>query len=470
MFLKVALYPRVSTQEQAANGYSIDEQIERMTKYCGAMGWDVYKVYTDAGFSGANTDRPALQQMITDIRLHKFERVLVYKLDRLSRSQKDTLELIEDEFLANGVDFVSMSENFDTSTPFGRAMIGILAVFAQLEREQIKERMMMGKQARAKAGKFHGSGIMPIGYYYENDTLIKNEWESVQVEKAFNLASQNLSPNEIAKILNDHGYYHHCGAWTGKSVRRVLRNKTYCGYIRDKENWYAADHEPIIEESLYDSVQTILAKRTEQYLQYNRRAGKATSILGGLLYCGQCGAKYTKSTHNTPRSDGGRYIYENFYCNSKLRKNRPCCHDPNCQNRSWKVKELTDIVYGEIKKLRIEPVDIPAQTIKTSVIDDEIAKIDKQQERLIELYTIGTIPIDKVSAKSQELNEKKKRLISDRTTQKNKPTKEEILESVGSFSDILENGDFDEIRNVVALLIEKIVLDGDNVKIYWNFI
>ena len=150
--MNVALLARVSTQEQAINGHSIGEQIERMHKYCDAMGWTVYKEYTDAGYSGANTDRPALQRMIRDIKAGKINKVLVYKLDRLSRSQKDTLYLIEDVFLANNTDFVSMSENFDTSTPFGRAMIGILAVFAQLEREQIKERMQMGKEARAKEG------------------------------------------------------------------------------------------------------------------------------------------------------------------------------------------------------------------------------------------------------------------------------------------------------------------------------
>ena len=154
---------RVSTQEQVKEGYSIPEQTDRLKSYCSAMGWDVFKVYTDAGFSGANTSRPALQELMRDVESHFIEKVVVYKLDRLSRSQKDTLHLIEDVLLSNGCDFVSMNENFDTSTPFGKAMIGILAVFAQLEREQIKERMQMGKDARAKQGLFHGSANNPIG-------------------------------------------------------------------------------------------------------------------------------------------------------------------------------------------------------------------------------------------------------------------------------------------------------------------
>ena len=146
---KVAIYVRVSTTNQAEEGYSIDEQIDKLEAYCKIKDWTVYKVYTDGGFSGSNTDRPALEKLIKDANKKKIDTVLVYKLDRLSRSQKDTLFLIEDIFIKNGIEFLSLQENFDTSTPFGKAMIGLLSVFAQLEREQIKERMQLGKLGRA---------------------------------------------------------------------------------------------------------------------------------------------------------------------------------------------------------------------------------------------------------------------------------------------------------------------------------
>ena len=147
---KVAIYVRVSTQEQAVEGYSISEQIDRLTKFSEAHSCKIYKVYTDPGFTGGIFVSVGLQKLFADCTQKRFDTVLVYKLDRLSRSQKDTLYIIEDLFLTNHVDFISMSENFDTSTPFGRAMIGILSVFAQLEREQIKERMAMGREGRAK--------------------------------------------------------------------------------------------------------------------------------------------------------------------------------------------------------------------------------------------------------------------------------------------------------------------------------
>ena len=130
---KVFGYVRVSTENQLEN-YSIEEQTVRIRSYCQAKGWHLLKIYTDGGYSGGNTNRPALQQMLFDIKQGKADAVVVYKLDRLSRSQKDTLNLIEDYMLAAGVDFISINENFDTSSPFGRAMIGILSVLRSWRR------------------------------------------------------------------------------------------------------------------------------------------------------------------------------------------------------------------------------------------------------------------------------------------------------------------------------------------------
>ena len=164
--MRVVGYARVSTREQADHGYSIGEQNSRLRAYCQAKDWTLLRVIEDPGFSGAKMQRPGLQQVLEMVRRRECDAVLVWKLDRLSRSQKDTLYLLEDVFLANGCGFVSMLENFDTSTAFGRAMVGILSVFAQLEREQFKERSAIGRVGRAKAGLFHGGGYAPIGYDY----------------------------------------------------------------------------------------------------------------------------------------------------------------------------------------------------------------------------------------------------------------------------------------------------------------
>lgn len=477
----VGLYPRVSTQEQAKDGYSIGEQTERLKKYCEAMGWTVYKTYTDAGYSGGNTDRPALQEMIRDVKAGKLDKVVVYKLDRLSRSQLDTLYLIEKVFLANGCDFVSMNENFDTSTPFGRAMIGILAVFAQLEREQIKERMMMGKDARAKEGKFHGSNNIPFGYDYTNGELIPNEFEAVQIRKIFELAQNGSSPYSIAKYMTEHGFIRRDGIpWRDVSVRRSLRSKYYIGYIRHHDEWISGIHDAIIDQSQFYEVQKIMQIRTEQHQKFNRRAGKATTYLGGFIYCAKCGAKYSKNTScSKPKPDGSQYRYEFFGCNSRNKRGKTyIIKDKNCRNKNWKSDVLTDAVFAEIRKLALDPEYInEINTVEvqddTPLIEQEIGKIDGQLSRLMDLYTIGNMPVDVLQDKIHALNDKKIKLQNEleqlRLEQVDIMSKQDALELVSSFEDVLAGGDFDAIRQVIAGLIERIEIDEEEFTIRWNF-
>ena len=149
---KAAIYIRVSTDFQAEEGYSIEAQKEQLTAYCVSKGIKNYDYYIDGGWSGSNIERPEMERLMKDVKDGKISHVIVYKLDRLSRSQKDTLYLIEDLFMPNNVDFVSLTELLDTSTPMGRAMIGILAAFAQLERENIKFRLNSGRQLYIEKG------------------------------------------------------------------------------------------------------------------------------------------------------------------------------------------------------------------------------------------------------------------------------------------------------------------------------
>ena len=121
-----------------------------LKSYLKSKEWEDYEIYTDPGFSGKDLNRPAIKKLIQDCKDGKIDTVLVFKLDRISRSQKDTLYLIEEVFNKYGVGFISIRENFDTTTPFGKAMIGVLSVFAQLERETILERTRLGLKKRAE--------------------------------------------------------------------------------------------------------------------------------------------------------------------------------------------------------------------------------------------------------------------------------------------------------------------------------
>ena len=472
--MRVAIMARVSTQEQAEHGYSVGEQLERMRDYCKAMEWDIYKEYVDAGFSGANTNRPSLQRMIRDIKAGKIDKVLVYKLDRLSRSQKDTLELIEDVFLANGCDFVSMSENFDTSTPLGRAMIGILAVFAQLEREQIKERMLMGKEARAKEGLFP-SGKSPIGYDYVDGKLVINQFERVQIERIFNEYLQGKSPKAIAKGLNEAGLTHKYGHWKADTIRYLLKRRTYTGVIKHHEAYFEGEHDPIISQDLFDSVQKEIDRRSDEFCKRNRRTGKAQSYLGGFLVCSHCGAKYSK--YSQYDNKGKEYAYVYYKCNSRTKRSKHLIHDPNCKNKTWRMDDLDSLVFDEIRKLSMDESYISQlkdeAEDETPVIQSEIDSLDVQLTRLMDLYAVGQMPLEILQDRISDLNDRKLRLETELESilseMEQRMTKKETLHLAESFGDVLDTGDMDDIRAVIGGLIDFIEIDGEDITIHWKF-
>lgn len=480
--MRVGLYPRVSTVEQFKEGYSIGEQTERLKKYSEAMGWEVYKIYTDPGYSGGSMDRPGLQELIKDVKDGLLDKVVVYKLDRLSRSQLDTLYLIEKVFLANDTDFVSMNENFDTSTAFGRAMIGILAVFAQLEREQIKERMGMGKAARAKEGKWHGGATEPIGYDYDpaTDKLNINEYEKIQLLELADLFLKGTPLRTIESIFKDKGYAHKNGVWDPKTMRRVLRSKLYIGYIKHNNEFYKGDHTPIFTEEQHDKIVKLLDARAEQYKLTGVKPGACTTYLGGLLYCKKCGAKYAKQ-ENSRRKPGKPPVWW-YMCYSRCKKSKKMIKDPNCKNKNWKMEELDAAVFAEIRKLAIDPdyinvikkdaVKQAPEPNRVETIKSEIEKIDEQISRFMDLYGIGKFTIEQVSGKVDPLNETKKALekeIDNLNAESGAITEEETLEAVKSFDEALSRGDFDKVRSIIEYLIYYIELDDDNVYIHWKF-
>ena len=483
MDMLVALYPRVSTQEQAKEGYSIGEQIERLNKYCEAMGWTVYKTYTDPGYSGGDTNRPGLQEMIKDVKAGKVDKVVVYKLDRLSRSQLDTLYLIEKVFLANGTDFVSMSENFDTSTPFGRAMIGILAVFAQLEREQIKERMTMGKEARAKEGKWGGGSTEPIGYTYNptKDLLELDEYEAMQIRELYELFLKGTPLRRIETIFLEKGYKHKHGLWTPGGMRRIMRNKIMLGYIHYHNEWYKGEHTPIIDEETFNKGVNLLDERLIKYADYCRNPRQQTTYLGGLITCKRCGGKFSKQLNSRYREGKPKVFW--YVCYSKHKRVKKMIKDPNCDNKNWKMVDLDNLIFDEIRKFAIDPDHIndvrerknsESDTAnKIQIIEQEIEKINSQISRFLDLYGIGTFTIDQVNDRVTPLNEQKVALeneLESLTYSSDKLSEEEAIEIMESFDEVLERGDFDEIRLILEQLIAYIEIDKEDVYIHWKFI
>ena len=484
--LRVALYVRVSSQEQADEGYSIAEQTDRLKKYADAMGWEIFKIYVDPGYSGGNIDRPGLNAMIKDVESGEIDTVVVYKLDRLSRSQFDTLYLIEKVFLANNTDFVSMTENFNTNSPLGRAMIGFLAVFAQLEKDKIQERTVMGKEARAKEGKWGGGSSEPIGYDYDPTTelLYVNEYEKMQVLEAVDLFLRGTPLRTICTIFSDKGYKYRGRSkklheWDPKRLRYIFSSKVYLGYIKYGGEWFKGDHEPIYDVTTYEKLQKLLDQRKEEFAKHAKRCAGHTSYLGGMLYCKQCGAKFTKNKGKKWK-DLPQPMY--YACHSRIKKVPKMVKDPNCKNKIWRMGELDNLIFDEIRKLSVDPNyvhELKADKLtrtddfeKIEILRAEIKNIDDQISRFMDLYGIGRFTIDQVSAKVDPLNDQRKLLekeLESLTATDGDMTDDEVIEIVKTFEDIIDRGDLNEIRLLIESLIFKIELDEDDVYIYWKF-
>jgi len=222
--MRVAAYTRVSTEAQAEHGVSLDAQRASITAYCEAHGLDLAAVYTDAGASAGTLNRPALVDLLVAVDAGELDALIVWKLDRLTRRQRDLLDLI-DRFEARGIALKSVSESFDTATPSGRAMFSMLGVFAQLERETLAERTREGMR-QAKANGRH-TGRTPFGYSRsEKGDLIPDPDAQAVIAMTRTLRAMNLSLREVAAAVNAGGHTTATGrAFSAEAVRQIL-NRT----------------------------------------------------------------------------------------------------------------------------------------------------------------------------------------------------------------------------------------------------
>lgn len=475
---KVAIYVRVSTTSQAEEGYSIEEQIDKLESYCKIKDWTVYKVYTDGGFSGSNTERPALESLIKDANKKKFDTVLVYKLDRLSRSQKDTLFLIEDVFIKNGIEFLSLQENFDTSTPFGKAMIGLLSVFAQLEREQIKERMQLGKLGRAKAGKSMMWAKTSYGYDYhkETGTMTINPVQSLVIKFIF---ESYLSGRSITKLRDDlNEKFPKEKPWNYRAVRVILDNPVYCGYNQFMGEIYKGNHEPIISKETYDKTQEELKIRQRTALEnFNPRPFQAKYMLSGIAQCGYCGAPL-KIMMGMIRKDGTRLV--KYECHQrhprKLRGITTYNDNKKCDSGFYHKADIETYVLQEVNKLQhdseyLEKIlsDNHKESIDRESYQKQIRELTKKISRLNDLYIDDRITLEELQSKSSEFLSMRALLekeLEDDPALKQEETKNTIKQEL-SKGDISKM-DYESQKTIVRALIRKVQVTADSITIKWR--
>lgn len=256
-----AIYVRVSTLDQAREGYSLEAQEATLRKWCADHNYIVYDLYADRGISGKDIDhRPDMLRLMRDAKERLFNVVVFWALSRFTRSVPDLYNTMT-KFQAWNISMVSYTESFDTSTPMGRAMVGIVGVFAQLERELTGERVAAAMQVRAEKGKRTCSRI--LGYDLKGkDSLSINKKEAEYVKCCFDSYLKYKSLSEVAELCRQLGYRGKNGKrpspWT---VSVILTRPAYCGYNYFHGKLYKGDYDPIISPDKFNRVQRLLARQ-----------------------------------------------------------------------------------------------------------------------------------------------------------------------------------------------------------------
>src|SRR3989339_563989 len=288
-----AIYTRVSTDNQAEKEFSSCEaQEQKMKSFIASQdNWQVFRVYTDAGYSGATLERPALQELLSDLKKEKIDIVFVYKIDRLTRSPKDFYQLVE-FFEQAKIDFISITERFDTSTPAGRLLRNIMLTFSQFERELTSERTRDKMLERAKKGLCNG-GFTPYGYSRQNKKLIINTKEAEEIKSIFETYLETGSLAETYKMLKERGTRSKYGKNFSKTILAyLLRNPVYIGKIKHNGIIYQGIHEPIISEEIFALAQKIHKEKQKNFRVYKN------FLFGGLIKCEECGSNMSSCFTN----------------------------------------------------------------------------------------------------------------------------------------------------------------------------
>jgi len=384
--MRTAIYIRVSTEDQAKEGFSIDAQRRKLLAYAESQDWDVVSVLVDEGYSAKDLNRPAMQELLEKIQNNEIDVVLVYKLDRLTRSVKDLYTLLE-VFSRNDVGFRSSQEQFDTTTTMGRAMLGILGIFAQWERETIAERVRLGMEQKVREGKKPG-GKYPYGYDRDGN-LIPEEAEIIRRLRDMYM-KENLSFLKIAERLTLEGIKRRNFEWTRNTVALTLENPFYAGIIRFgskmKNGKYPqrkrdlrvsyidvpGEHEAIWTLEEYEEHLRLMRMRS-----IGNNSRKLDYLFSGLLRCGRCGSTmFGRLTTQRSRKNGELVRTPYYFC-GKRKDNK------NCDMPMFRQKHVEHLVMKYIESIRLDKSKLDLKQ-NNNDLDRRIRQLNKDLIRIRE--------------------------------------------------------------------------------------
>ncbi len=407
--MKTAVYIRVSTEEQAKEGFSIAAQRDKLLAYLRSQGWTLGGIYVDEGFSAKNTSRPELQRLLADMRTGQIEVVLVYRLDRLTRSVLDLYQLLQ-EFDRFGVRFKSCTEVYDTTTAIGRLFITLVAALAQWERENLAERVRLGMEQMVREKKRPG-GPAPYGYDIQDGKLVTIPYEAEVVRYMYRQFLSGYRPRQIAEELNRQGYRGKNGArWTAGTISHLLQNHVYYGALRwnyaeggqrhnPPQEWLLVDeaHPPIVDAEMFHQVQQLMEQRRIRH----PRSLSSDFVFSGILICARCGSAMSGKTARTRNARGTLYVNRYYLCKNKK---TGACQAPAIREDHLEQRLLETLLeYREEIRLVVTESAPPASL--PPVHQEQQRKLEQKRLRWEEAYGEGLLTLDDYRRKLADLEE-----------------------------------------------------------------
>ncbi|MGN7409166.1 recombinase family protein [Sporosarcina sp. SAFN-010] len=438
---RVAIYARVSTTEQAEEGYSIDEQIRILKDFCEHEGYFIYDEYVDRGISGKNiTGRPSVQRLLADVEKKKFDIVLVWKMNRLARKSLDLMNIVE-KLNSKNIAFRSYTEKYETETPTGKLQFQMMAAIAEYERNNIAENVKMGMLARAKEGRWNGGQV--LGYdvvELPNDNkkrkethLVVNEKEANMVRFIFQMYTSGHGYKSIANCINKKGYVTKKGnTFSLNAIKTIVTNPVYAGYIRYnvRRDWnekrrnninpdpiiQKAEHEPIITEEMWSIAQSVYKSRSCK----PNRVHDGEFPLTGIMRCPVCGAGMVIGRTTNTLKDGTKRVLEYYVCGAWKNKGTLVCRSNGVRTEyadAFVLEKLQRLMRSDnlIKELvkrvngRNEEMFAPLQR-EYDLYQKQMKDLENKLSKTFDAYTDELISKAMYADKARNLEEELHRL------------------------------------------------------------
>nr|WP_206773168.1 recombinase family protein [Bacillus cereus group sp. N6] len=451
----VGIYIRVSTEEQVRDGFSISAQREKLKAYCIAQDWDNFKFYVDEGLSAKDTNRPQLEMLLDHIKQGLITTVLVYRLDRLTRSVMDLYKLL-DTFDKYNCAFKSATEVYDTSTAMGRMFITIVAALAQWERENLGERVKMGQIEKARQGEY--SAKAPFGFdKNKNSKLIINETESKVVLDMVRKIEEGYSIRQLAIHLDSYvspirGY-----KWHIATILDILSNNAVYGTIKWSDEIIEDTHEGIITKERFMKLQKLLSSRQN----FKKRQCNSIFIYQMKLICPNCGNRLGSERSRYYRKRDDQHVECNQYrCQSCAlnRVNKPFASSEKKVEKAF-LKYISDLHFEQIPQFKEDDDE-------SEIIKKQISKTERQREKFQKAWSNDLMTDEEFTDRMKEtkemlekLTEKLQSLTPNQNTEIDSDTIKEIVDNIKNNWSYLPPADK---KQFMSMFIESIKIDKKN--------